>query len=136
MYHCRECTAIMAMPVVPEDTRERTFAETTDEMRQAACFIAGHMPHIPDRTPRPSGRVGNSLAQLFGNQAKPRASRNVGDRFGFLVIKKKKAHCGGWRYQAWCVKCGSTVQKTAEQLSMARHRNYGCGCRTRVGAAA
>lgn len=35
--------------------RERTFAEAEadHEGRMAACFLAGHMPHLPDRMPRP-----------------------------------------------------------------------------------
>lgn len=126
----------------------KTFAETTDEERRAACFVAGHFPHLPDRpysaeTQRILFGAGRARRKppaptqpdpVEGPVKRQRTTNKyvAGETYGCLLVEEVHPTPSrkGFMYDVRCLKCSRQVRFTGTQLYQKNLHNHGCGCRT------
>lgn len=120
--------------------RERTILETTDEMRMAACYVAGYVPGdthriIPVRQYAP--KLPKETPEDREGDASPDAERTrrtyvIGTVYGGLRVMSSRstARGGGRRYVCQCERCGTTSEYAGSALNLADRRGSPCkACR-------
>lgn len=120
--------------------RERCFIETTDEMRHAACFVAGWRPGefrepklIPVRKAQPpllsDFRVSPEVRAVRSRcGSAPRRVYEVGAMYGRLrvVTIRPTGWAGGRIYDAACDVCGKVHSYAGSLLNLAMRHNSPC----------
>ena len=127
--------------------KERTFLETTDEYRHAACFLAGYQPgethriipvrqcapELPKETPedRESDMVADPERVACGRVRRTYADGTV---YGYLriVSSRDTKRGGGRRYVCKCERCGTVGEYAGSEINLADRRGSRCkACRNK-----
>lgn len=119
--------------------RERRFIETTDEMRRAACFVAGWRPGEFREPKLIPVRVVSKVPVEFQVPEKhrrmgsrPRGAYEVGGMYGRLrvVAIRPTGWADGRVYDAACDVCGKVYSYAGSLLRLAMRHNSPCmSCR-------